>query len=98
MSYKPGNWLAICDRCGREYLSGELRKMWNGLMVDSRCWEPRHPQEFIHGIKEAIPAWYSNEPADIQINPYLYVAIDYWDNDAVVPPATFTTDQYVVPA
>ena len=98
MSYRPGQWLAICDRCGREYLSSKLRLTWDGLRVDPRCWEARHPQDFVHPIREAIPEWTSPEGDDIEINPYLYVDVGYWDNPAVVPPALSVVDQYVVPA
>ena len=71
--------------------------MWNGLMVDARCWEPRHPQEFVRGRPETHIEWVSPEPTDIEVNPYLYVDVEYWDNPAIVPPAVFIVDQYCEP-
>ena len=53
MSYfKPGCWNVICDRCGFEYKSDELRKEWNGLMVCKPCWEPRHPMDLMRARQE----------------------------------------------
>lgn len=56
--YVPGSWNVICDVCGREYKSSDLRQRWDGLMVDEGCWEPRQPQDYVHGV------------ADIQAPPY----------------------------
>ncbi len=98
MAYKKGQWLAICDRCGMQFLSGHMKLMWNGLRVDDRCWEPRHPQEFVHGIPdEMAPPWISPEPADVESSIFLYVDVGYWDNPAVVPPAVSIVDQYCEP-
>ena len=61
MSYKPrwdnGSWNVICDQCGRMYKSSELQLRWDGLMVCSGDWEPRQPQDFVHGVadKQAPP-------------------------------------------
>lgn len=58
-------WAAICDRCGFEYKSYELRKEWQGLMTCHTCWEPRHPQDFVRSIpdKTAVP-WTRPESTD----------------------------------
>ncbi|CAB4169799.1 hypothetical protein UFOVP907_18 [uncultured Caudovirales phage] len=58
-TYDPGSWKVICDECGREFKSGELQLRWDGLMVCSGDWEPRQPQDFVHGV------------ADIQAPPYV---------------------------
>lgn len=42
----------ICDRCGFKYWNYEVSKEWTGLMVCHPCWDPRHPQEFLRGVKE----------------------------------------------
>jgi len=61
MSYKPrwdnGSWNVICDVCGRQYKASELQLRWDGLMVCSGDWEPRQPQDFVHGVadKQAPP-------------------------------------------
>jgi len=61
MSYRPrwdnGSWNVICDVCGRQYKNSELQMRWDGLMVCSGDWEPRQPQDFVHGVadKQAPP-------------------------------------------
>jgi hypothetical protein len=58
MSYKPrfdsGSWLVICDACGRQYKANQLRLRWDGLMVCDGDWEPRQPQDFVHGVADKI--------------------------------------------
>ena len=58
MSYKPsyyrGNWIAICDACGRKFKASILQKRWDGLMVCPDDWEPRQPQDFVRGVPEYI--------------------------------------------
>jgi hypothetical protein len=61
MSYKPkwdnGGWNVICDQCGRLFKDSELQLRWDGLMVCRGDWEPRQPQDFVHGVadKQAPP-------------------------------------------
>jgi len=55
--YVHGAWNAICDRCGFKYKSFQLRAEWNGLRTcdgpnTNGCWEPRHPQDFVRGVKD----------------------------------------------
>lgn len=69
MSYKPrfdsGSWNVICDACGREYKSNELQLRWDGLMVCSGDWEPRQPQDFVHGVADKMaPPWSRAESSD----------------------------------
>jgi len=69
MSYKPsyakGQWLAICDQCGRQYKSSELRMRWDNLMVCEGDWEPRQPQDFVHGVADIMaPPWTRPESSD----------------------------------
>ena len=66
--YKEGTHNAICDRCSFKYKADELKKEWTGLMVCSRCWEPRHPQEFLKGHKDEpqVP-WSRPDTEDIDI-------------------------------
>lgn len=64
MSHRRG-WLAICDRCGFEFHSFELKKEWNGLMTCQSCWEPRHPQDFVRAVRdEQTPPWTRPEGED----------------------------------
>lgn len=51
--YKPGDWNVICDRCGEKLKASEVRETWDGFKVHAdRCWEPRHPQDFVHGVED----------------------------------------------
>lgn len=64
--YVKGQWNAVCQRCGFEHKSGNIRKEWTGLMVCKSCWEPRHPQDFVTGrIDNQTPPWTSPEPDDV---------------------------------
>ncbi|CAB4131129.1 hypothetical protein UFOVP133_47 [uncultured Caudovirales phage] len=69
MSYKPrwdnGDWNVICDSCGRMFKDNELRLRWDGLMVCSGDWEPRQPQDFVHGVADKqAPPWARPESSD----------------------------------
>lgn len=68
--YKAGSWNSLCDRCGFEYKSDQLKKEWAGLMVCGGCFETRHPQTLIRVPREdsAIP-WARPEATDIFIGP-----------------------------
>ena len=49
MPYIPGDFWRICDRCGGKFRQSETQKTWDGLWVCKKDWEPRHPQDFVHG-------------------------------------------------
>lgn len=36
----------ICDFSGASFPKSQMRKMWNGLIVHKKYWEPRHPNDF----------------------------------------------------
>lgn len=75
MSYKSGQWLAVCDRCGFEFLAKDLKKDWQGLMVCSNDYELRNPQDFIRVRPEKItPPWTRPEPED----EFITAACDLW--------------------
>lgn len=50
--YKRGDWNAICDRCGIKYKASELKMEWDNLFVCDDCWEVRHPQDFVRGLRD----------------------------------------------
>ena len=50
--YKDGAWSAICDECGKKFKFDQLKKRWDGLYVCQRDWEPRHPQDYVKGIRD----------------------------------------------
>ena len=47
MTYIPGDFWRICDRCGRKFRQSQTRKTWDGLWVCERDFEERHPQDFV---------------------------------------------------
>lgn len=51
-SFILGDTNAICDTCGFKFKGSQLRKRWDGPMVCSSCWEPRHPQDMIKAVTE----------------------------------------------
>lgn len=65
-----GQWNALCDRCGFEFKSSELRKDWQGLMICAKDFEHRHPQDFIRVRPERVtPPWVRPDPPDTFLNP-----------------------------
>lgn len=62
------SWNAICDVCGFKFKNYQLRKRWDGLMVCSADWEPRHPLDFYKPRAPRAPIpWARPEPQDGQI-------------------------------
>lgn len=67
-----GAWNAICDRCGYKHKNHQLRKEWTGLMVCSKCFEARHPQDLLKPPHESAPIpWMRPEPVDTYISDYI---------------------------
>lgn len=67
-TFQSGKWLAICDICGFRFHNDKLKKDWRGLMVCKQDWEPRHPQDYIHGVEDrSAPPWTRPESTDIFI-------------------------------
>lgn len=54
-SFIAGQYNAICDVCGLEYKSGQLRKRWDGLIVCDYDFEQRHPQDLIR-VRSETPS------------------------------------------
>lgn len=70
--YKAGDWLAICDQCGRRAYASQMTKRWDGLMVHADeafgCFETRHPQDFVRAIPDNQPLpWTRPEVADTEV-------------------------------
>lgn len=85
--YKKGEWNAICDRCGFEYKSDQIVKEWNGLRVCKSCYESRHPQDYVRGVKDdqSVP-WTRSESTDIETDTSGWVTPDS------VPSGTFNNE------
>jgi hypothetical protein len=45
--YKKGCWNVICDVCGFEFKSDEVRKRWDGFIVCKDDFEYDHPQKYL---------------------------------------------------
>lgn len=60
----------ICDVCGFQFKTNELRKRWDGFLVCDDDFETRHPQELIrvHG-KDPTPLPNARRPIEIIIGP-----------------------------
>lgn len=87
--YKPGTWNVICDVCGFQFKSDELRKRWDGLYVCTDDYESRHILEFFRGCTETSRVTYTRpEP------PPIFVEVHYLDGPPVVVP---TPPPVVVP-
>ena len=66
-------------------LSTDLRKRWDGMMVCSRDWETRHPQDFVRAkIDIQAPPWTRPQSSDTFIVVQTIVQVD------PVPTGTFT--------
>lgn len=52
--YKPGDWNAICDRCGFKFKASELKLEWTGLRVCEKDFELRHPLDFMRAKTDKI--------------------------------------------
>ena len=59
-----GGYNAICDVCGFKFKASELRRRWDGAMVDQACFESRHPQDFIRVIPDQRPLVFISPDSD----------------------------------
>lgn len=50
--YHPGDWAATCFQCGRRMLASTMMRHWQGHYVCPDCYETRHPQDFVRGVKD----------------------------------------------
>lgn len=50
--YADGQYNFICDQCGKKHKSKDMRFQWDGLVTCPRCYDPRHPQDFVRGTKD----------------------------------------------
>lgn len=69
--FLSGQWNAICDICGFEFKSGELRKNWMGLMVCSKDFETRHPQELIRVKADEPSVPWSRPEVDVFLRDWI---------------------------
>lgn len=71
--YKPGSWNVICQLCGVQFKSDEIRKRWDGLLVCKNDYEARHSLDFIKVTPDKISVPYTSpEPTDNFV-PVIYI-------------------------
>lgn len=86
--YLKGAWNAICDRCGFQFKSTQLKKEWTGHYVCQDCWEPRHPQDFVKGVKDdSSIEWARPDPAVSETD-----TSGWADTKTSVPDGTFDNE------
>lgn len=67
MTWEKGKWKVICDVCGWEFYSDEVKKRWDGLLVCEKDFEHDHPQKYlrVNSDPKPLPAdWIRVEPED----------------------------------
>lgn len=50
--YSPGDWNVIDQQSGFRKKASEVRRQWDGLIVDKDHWESRHPQDFVRAKRD----------------------------------------------
>lgn len=63
--YKRGGWNIQCQRTGFKIKNTQARREWNNLVVRRQSWEPRHPQDFVRGVKD-LPGVHLARPRPTQ--------------------------------
>lgn len=68
--YKPGGFYRICDRTGFAVRAEHTKKQWNNIIVRTRSFEERQPQDFVRGRRDdqTVP-----QPRPRQVNTFLGV-------------------------
>lgn len=63
--YADGDWNALCNECGQKYKFSKLKETWDGRWTCPRCFELRHPQDFVKGVMDnQTPPHTLPEPPD----------------------------------
>lgn len=67
--YKPGSFYRICDKTGFATRAERTEREWQGLIVDRRVYEARHPQDFVKGVydNQTVPFPRPRQP-DVDVN------------------------------
>lgn len=62
-----GDWNATCSMCGAKAKASTLVKNWQGFYRHPWHNEPRHPQDFVRGVKDHQTVPWAQPPSDIDI-------------------------------
>lgn len=68
---RPGTWTVVDDRSGFRLLNTQVQFEWNGLLVWSKIWEIRQPQDYLRGIPDNMSVPYARpmqEPTFLETN------------------------------
>ena len=68
-TWRMGDWLYVCQRCGFTRYASEIKEEWTGLRVCMKCWEPRHPQDYVRGVLDDQTVPYANPPTITFLSP-----------------------------
>lgn len=88
--FQPGNYWVVCDRCAFSYRRSDMRKEWNGLVVCKKCWETRHPQDFVRAVSDTIAPQGLNRPEPTEI--FVTGTEGSGGASQTIPPPTHGTD------
>jgi hypothetical protein len=47
----------VCDRCGFDIYSKDIRIQWDNQVVCPTCYDQRHPQDFVRGRHDDFTVW-----------------------------------------
>ena len=71
-------WKVVCDRTGTDIWASDSVREWNGLIVDRRHADERHPQDFVRGKKDRQRVRDPRpEPTDVFQTPGMWWFTDY---------------------
>lgn len=66
--FRGGDFLVVCDVSGRTIYASEARHRWDGAIVAKEHWEPRHPQDFVKGVKDDQSVPFSRPASDVSVS------------------------------
>jgi hypothetical protein len=95
-TYKHGTYNAICDTCGFKFKADQLQMTWDGFFVCDKCYEPRHPQDFVRAKLDRQRVPIARPDADIKYNQSsIGTSASRGDSSIHISDITYTT-QYIV--
>src|SRR5712664_3370178 len=63
--YADGDFNAVCSMCGHKRKASTMVKNWQGLYRCPEHNEPRHPQDFVRGVKDDTSVPWSQPPQGV---------------------------------
>ena len=84
-TFISGEWNLICDSCSIKYKANKAKQRWDGFIVCPKCYEQRHPQDFVLAKQDKITVPYIRPPNDIFITvPYVFYVDESYVTDGYV--------------